>query len=61
MIPLVLFDTSHSVFLMIALQMSGVGAILLSQKIPEISLDFVLVLQLIASPYIEDNVVCVPP
>ena len=61
MSSLVLFDTLHSLLLMIALQMSGVGAVLLSQKIPEISLAFVLVLQVMASPYTEDNVVCVSP
>lgn len=61
MIPLVLFDTSHSLLLMIALQMSGVGAVLLSQKIPEISLAFVLVLQVMARPCTEDNVVGVSP
>lgn len=60
MIPLVLFGTSHSLLLMTAWQMPGVGAVLLSHENPEISLTSVLVLQVMSSPYTEDNV-CVLP
>lgn len=43
MIPLVLFDTSYSLWLVIALQTSSVGAVQLPLKILEISLTFMLV------------------
>lgn len=56
-----LFDTSHSLLHMTAMQMSVVGAVLLSQKNYEIFHPIVLILQVMTSPYAEDNIVCVSP
>lgn len=56
-----LFDTSHSLLHMTAMQMSVVGAVLLSQKNYKIFHPIVLILQVMTSPYAEDNIVCVSP